>query len=119
VNSPAIRSADSTDPPDAQELRDSLHEFKSATTGFHDGRGPSCFIRDADGHREGVGRQLVEAAIDEARARGCGTVIVATQSFQAPGFHETLRFVEVGRTTGTPLGHDEIVYQMRLDGCPE
>jgi hypothetical protein len=37
----------------------------------------------------------------------------------APGFYETLGFLEVGRTTGTPLGYDEIVYQMRLDGSPE
>jgi hypothetical protein len=27
----------------------------------------------------------------------------------APGFYETLGFLEVGRTTGTPLGYDEIV----------
>jgi GNAT superfamily N-acetyltransferase len=50
----------------------------------------------AESRREGVGRQLVEAAIDEA-----------------------LGFVEVGHTTDTPLGYDEIVYQMRLDGHPE
>jgi hypothetical protein len=56
---------------------------------------------------------------DEARARGCSTVIVATHSFEAPGVYETLGFLEVGRSTGTPLGYDVIVYQMRLDGSPE
>jgi GNAT superfamily N-acetyltransferase len=145
VNAPVIRFTDNSDPADAQELRDSLHSFNFATTGLNNGRGLSCFIRDADGRlvagmdgftwggyarleylwvaadrrREGVGRQLVEAVIDEARARGCSTIIVATHSFQAPGFYEALGFVEAGRTTDTPLGYDEIVYQMRLDGHPE
>jgi hypothetical protein len=35
-------------------------------------------------------------------------------SFQAPSLYEGLGFAEVGRTTGTPEGFDEVLYQLLL-----
>jgi GNAT superfamily N-acetyltransferase len=117
MNAPVIRSADSTDPA-AAPSSGSLHEFNSATTGFHKDLGPTCFIHDADGRWEGVGRPLVEAAIDEARARGVRHGDRRHLLVPGPRLPRDPEVRRGGTHDGHP-GHDEIVYRMRLDGCPE
>jgi hypothetical protein len=54
--------------------------------------------------------------MEEARRRGASTIVLDTHTFQAPGFYTELGFVEVGRTTGTPRGHDQVLLQLDLDG---
>lgn len=134
-----IGSADRPD--DADELRALLFAFNEDRTGYEDGQALNCFLRDADGslvagldgftwggygrieylwvredHRgRGLGKQLVEAAVDEVRRRGGATLILDTHTFQAPGFYAALGFVEVCRTTQTPRGHDQVLLQLDLD----
>jgi GNAT superfamily N-acetyltransferase len=128
-------------PDDAEELRRNLFAFNEDRTGYHDGQALNCYLRDEDGdlvagldgftwggygrieflwvredrRERGLGRRLVEAAIEEARRRGCRTIVLDTHTFQAPGFYSALGFVEVGRTTGTPIGHDQVLMQLDLD----
>jgi L-amino acid N-acyltransferase YncA len=69
----------------------------------------------------GVGRQLMEALIDEARRRGKHTMVAAVDGANEASirFHERLRFVEVARMPqiGAKFGRwqDLILLQLRLD----
>jgi ribosomal protein S18 acetylase RimI-like enzyme len=127
-------------PQDADELRRALHAFNEERTGYHDGTALTCYLRDGNGHLiagldgftwggygrieylwveeshrgSGLGRRLVEAAAAEARLRDCATLVLDTHTFQAPGFYAALGFVEVGRTTGTPRGYDQVLMQLDL-----
>ena len=66
------------------------------------------------GHRgQGIGRELVSAVADAARARGCRWAKLNTWEFQAPGFYERLGYVEYGREVDYPPGH--VNYLMRKD----
>ena len=48
----------------------------------------------------GCATELMKAAEDEARARGCNRVFLDTLSFQALGFYQKLGYVEFGRLFG-------------------
>lgn len=48
----------------------------------------------------GTGRQLMQAAEDEARNRGCHMSVVDTLSFQARGFYEKLGYRVYGEQEG-------------------
>ena len=91
-----IKIADVATDADIAELRDKIHEFNFATTGYHDGRSLSCFLRDGSGtlyagidgftwggyaridylwvdesrRRRGLGRALLMAAEDDERLAG-------------------------------------------------
>ena len=67
----------------------------------------------AKGH--GLGRAVMELAEVEARRRGMVGMWVDTFTFQAPGFYLKLGFVECGRITGYPPGHDRIFFVKRFD----
>jgi GNAT superfamily N-acetyltransferase len=101
-------------PEDVQFLDDRLYEYNAAQTGVDDGQWLAIFIRD-DQQRlcagikgwtwcgscyisalwvderlrgQGVGTQLLQAAEQAARARGCQHMILSSYSFQAPGFYQ-------------------------------
>ena len=125
---------------DERDLRDAVIAFNIRATGHRDGRSLSCFLRDDAGRLvagidgftwggygkiewlwvdealrgRGLGRRLAEAAIEEARARGCTSLVVDTHTFQAPWLYPKLGFEEIGRTTGTPRGHDQVYFQLAL-----
>jgi GNAT superfamily N-acetyltransferase len=124
---------------DSAALRDALHEFNYAATGYRDGRSLSCFIRAAgelvagiDGFTwggyarvdylwvaeplrgQGLGSQLLTAAEDEARRRGCMTIVLDTHSFQAPGLYRKHGYIEIGTTLETPRGHTQTMFQKDL-----
>jgi GNAT superfamily N-acetyltransferase len=125
---------------DVAELRDALHEFNFAATGYRDGRSLSCFLRDADGvlvagidgftwggyarvdylwvaaalRGNGLGTRLLDAAEDEARRRGCATIVLDTHSFQAPDLYRARGYVEIGTTADTPRGYAQTVFQKAL-----
>ena len=69
----------------------------------------------------GVGRRLMDALVDEARASGKHTMVAAIDSSNLPSirFHERLGFVEVGRLpeVGAKFGRwlDLVLLQLRLD----
>ncbi len=62
----------------------------------------------------GLGRKVMELAEVEARRRGLVGMWLDTWTFQAPDFYPKLGFVECGRITGYPPGHDRIFYVKRF-----
>lgn len=51
----------------------------------------------------------------EALARGCTQVVLATHSFQAPGFYERLGYVRKYAIEDRPRGHASIICVKTLD----
>jgi GNAT superfamily N-acetyltransferase len=135
-----VRINDHTEATDLAELRTALFEYNYATTGYRDGRDLSCFLRDDAGRlvagiegftwggyarvellwvdesrrRQGIGRALLAAAEDEARRRGCATMVLDTHSFQAPDFYPALGYTKVGEFTETPAGYTQVMFQKSL-----
>jgi GNAT superfamily N-acetyltransferase len=62
----------------------------------------------------GLGRAIMELAEAEARRRGLIGIWLDTWTFQAPGFYQKLGFIEFGRITDYPPGHDRIFYSKRI-----
>jgi len=139
VNAWNVVIQDSANDAEIAELRDKLHEFNYAATGYTDGRSLSCFLR-ADGdlaagidgftwggyarieylwvaepHRgQGLGSRLLDAAEAEARRRGCVTIVLHTHSFQAPDFYRARGYDAIGTTIDTPRGYSQTLFQKRL-----
>jgi GNAT superfamily N-acetyltransferase len=125
---------------DVAALRDALHAYNEEATGYRDGRALSCFLRDGAGELvagidgftwggyakveylwveqarrgHGLGRRLLRAAEDEARRRGCTTIVVDTHEFQAPWLYPRLGYELVGTTHDTPRGYRQFLYEKRL-----
>jgi len=130
----------------ADRLDQEIYAFNVDATGLDDGRLLSVKARAGDGSLAGglsgwtwgsclyvdllwvradqrgcgLGSRLLDAAEQEARARGCIVVSLSTHSFQAPGFYLARGYVEVGRTEGYPLGHSQLHLRKDLgpDGDP-
>jgi len=126
--------SDEASPDDQETLREALLESNCEATGYHDGRSLSSFLHEdrlvagidgftwggyariaylwvAESHRGGgLGSRLLAAAEDEARARGCLTMILDSHSFQAPNMYLNRGYVAVGTTTGTPFGYTQTVF---------
>ena len=69
----------------------------------------------ADARKDGWGSQILRAAEDEARRRGCDRVAVSSFTFQAPEFYKRHGYVETGRTLGIPGGAEDVHMFKRLD----
>lgn len=115
-------------------LHDEIYRFNAETTGFWDGRSLSLRIEDASGdlvagltgwtwggtgyvevlwvraqsRGAGVGGNLLAAAEQEARARGCTSMVLSTHSFQAPDFYRARGYLECGRFPEYPVGHSQV-----------
>lgn len=129
--------------PSAQELQfleDRLYEHNSRQTGRDDGRLFALFIRDGDqeivagisgwtwaGACEirdlwvhpawrglGYGRELLAAAEQQARERGCQVVLLSSYSFQAPVFYQKLGYELAWRLDDFPPGHQYCYLVKRL-----
>jgi len=126
---------------DIQFLDDRLYEFNVARTGITDGRLLAIFLRDT--HDEiiaglygwtwgrcceikslwvhehwrgkGLGRRLLTAAEDEARARGSAQMVLTTHSFQAPDFYRRFGFEPAGYIEDYPEGHRLIYLRKQLE----
>ena len=125
---------------DLQFLEEHINEFNFATTGIRDARGLIILVRDADrtihaglsGHtwggvaeirflwvdesrrHTGIGSGLLRAAEREARARGCGKIVLSTHSFQAPGFYGKHGYVVTGEFSEYPRGHRSMFLEKTL-----
>ncbi|BBK39647.1 N-acetyltransferase [Allostella sp. ATCC 35155] len=71
---------------------------------------------DARRRGRGLGRRLMEAAEEEAVARGCRGMWVDTWSWQARGFYEKLGFEVFGAIEDFPPPHGRFFLKKRLDG---
>jgi len=126
-------------PDEIDALEEALYAYNAERTGHADGAS-LAFVADDNGERIGavagftwagmaelrqvwvredwrgrdLGRRLMEAALAEARVRGCRTVFLATYEFQARGFYETLGFACVAEITEKPPGHSEFVMRLGL-----
>lgn len=123
-------------------LVDRLYEFNANATGYVDGRllagcvrsdtgeviagytghtwGGCCTLANVWVHEEhrgkGLGALLLQSAEAEARARGCVQVVLATHSFQAPGFYERQGYERTCVIEGQPMDHADIIYVKSLRG---
>ena len=137
---PEIVINDSASRADRAELREALHEFNVAATGYRDARGLSCFLRDQDGslvagvegftwggyarieylwvheslRGQGIGSLLLATAEHEALQRACVKIVLDTHSFQAPDFYRSLGYREVGTTSDTPVGFSDTLFEKSL-----
>lgn len=120
--------------PSAEEiqfLEDRLYEFNSAQTGQDDGQlfaflvrneeqelvagvsgwtwAHACEIRTLWVHAawrgQGHGRRLLEAAEQEAQARGCNVILIGSYSFQAPEFYQKSGYRLAWQLNDFPPGH--------------
>lgn len=62
----------------------------------------------------GIGAELVRAAEEEARRRGCTMAMLFTFAFQAPGFYLKLGYEEFGRVETDPPSRSRIYMKKRL-----
>jgi len=121
-------------------LADRIYEFNANATGYFDGRLIGGCIRNNagdvvagfNGHTwggccelshvwvderyrgQGLGAVLLRSAEAEATARGCEQVVLATHSFQAPGFYERMGYERKYVIEGRPKGFADIIYVKAL-----
>jgi GNAT superfamily N-acetyltransferase len=124
---------------DLSELDDRINAFNADRTGIHDARYLSIMLRSDDGdlcaglhghswggcceikllwvaedrRGQGLGSHLLQSAEVEAVRRGCRLILLATHSFQAPGFYRGHSFSRIATVDGCPEGHAEI-FMMKL-----
>lgn len=133
-----VTRADLTVGDQDEDLRDRLHReltaFDDAATGSAPRSRISVRATDEDGGlvggltawtwggllcvellwvREGArgggwGSRLLRAAEAEGVRRGCDRAVVASFTYQAPGFYERHGFRETGRMPGVPGGHEDV-----------
>jgi GNAT superfamily N-acetyltransferase len=125
---------------DMQFLEDRLYDYNVEQTGLGDGQdyaffvrghhreiragvagwmwGGSCCIRSLWVHQElrgqRVGTKLLQSVEQEALARGCHHIVVASFSFQAPGFYQKLGFETFAILADHPRGHQHYYLQKWL-----
>jgi ribosomal protein S18 acetylase RimI-like enzyme len=131
---PTVVVSEDATPEDLQFLEDQINEFNFATTGIRDARVLVALLRDSAGRiyaglsghtwggvaevrflwvdaarrHEGIGSRLLQAAEDEARARGCRKIVLSTHTFQAPAFYLKRGYVVTGEFSNYPQGHGSI-----------
>jgi NAD(P)H-dependent FMN reductase/GNAT superfamily N-acetyltransferase len=132
--------SESVTPEDLLFLEAHMNEFNFATTGIRDARGLVILLRDTNrriyaglsGHtwggvaevrllwvdearrHTGIGSRLLRAAENEARARGCGKIVLSTHSFQAPYFYFTHDYVVAGQFSDYPREHSSVFLEKVL-----
>jgi GNAT superfamily N-acetyltransferase len=140
---PATEFIIDTDPaPElVQYLEDRLYEFNSSVTRITDGEWLAIFVRD-DGGRivagicgstwggcceirqfwveasqrgRGLGTKLLAAAEHEAHRRGCGQIVLATFSFQAPASYMKRGFKTLFTMDDYPRGHQNYLLRKNID----
>ncbi len=117
-------------------LTDRIYEYNAKATGYADGMLLAGCVRSESGeviagfnghtwggccelsniwvheqHRgRGLGTLLLRSVEAEAVARGCVQVVLATHSFQAPGFYERMGYQRRFTIEGLPKDHADIIY---------
>ncbi len=141
MHTPELLIEEHPDPRDLDFLEDQINAFNIATTRIDDWRVLAIFVRDDAGQivagitggtwggyleiknlwvsehlrGQGLGRQLLLAAEQEAGARGCGQVLLDTHDFQAPGFYQKLGYRVFGVFEGIGGRYNRYYLSKRLD----
>ena len=131
------------DDPDPQEVKTVLENLKAynlARVGYRDDRRLAVFLRDQNDHiiggitgwtywdwleiellwiREdlrgsGYGKRLLEAAEEQAMARGCDQVLLDTFSFQATDFYKSQGYDIFGTLDGFAGKHKRFYLRKQL-----
>jgi GNAT superfamily N-acetyltransferase len=136
-----IRSGD--DPRLEALLARRIYEYNAAATGRDDGESFSAARTNEAGDVEagvcgytwcgccyvaylwvaevlrgkGIGSELLDAVERHARDKHCSIVIVASHSFQAPGFYARKAYLQVARVEDHPVGHASVFFAKRLTGA--
>jgi ribosomal protein S18 acetylase RimI-like enzyme len=63
---------------------------------------------------QGLGRALLLAAEEHAKAKGCTIVLLASHSFQSPGFYQKHGYVIQAEIMDHPVGYSSTVLAKRL-----
>ena len=126
---------------DLDFVNDQIDAFNIAVTRIDDWRAMAIFVRDDAGQiaagltggtwagyleikslwvREdrrgaGLGRQLLLAAEQEARARGCSQVLLDTHDFQAPEFYKKSGYSVFGIFAGIGGRYNRYYLRKQLD----
>jgi GNAT superfamily N-acetyltransferase len=123
-------------------LIERIYEFNAKETGYFDGKLLAGEVRDEHGeviagynghtwggccelshvwvHEQYRGQKLGEALLSSAEAeaceRGCVQIVLATHSFQAPGFYERMGYERKYVLEGRPQRHSQLIYSKLLRG---
>ena len=121
-------------------LGDRIYEFNASATSRDDGELFAATRRDAAGaivagisgytwagccyvahlwvaealRARGLGGALLQAVEAHAKAKGCAIVLLASHSFQAPGFYERRGYVRQAEIADHPVGHSSSFFAKRL-----
>lgn len=121
-------------------LEDRLHAYNVEQIGVDDGQWLAIFVRDAqqtihagiegwtwcgschirtfwvhqDLRGQGIGTKLLHAAEQEATARGCQQITLASAIFQAPGFYQKQGYDVVAVLEDFPSLHTSYCLRKRL-----
>lgn len=140
TGSAALVVEDDPDPDDLALLESRVVESTFRSAGIDDDRDLAILLRDPDGRvlagvsggtwggccelshlwvddglrGQGLGSALVRAAEDEARRRGCGSVVLFTHDVQVRGFYERLGYETVGIVDDYPTGSAARWFRKRL-----
>ena len=127
-------------PEDVRLVEDRIYEFNVQATGISDAKLLAVFLRENNGvtvggifawtwgntcylrylfipshlRNLGHGSDLMRTVEVEAKARGCGHIVLETHSFQAPDFYRKLGFEITGCVDGYPRGHQYLTMLKRL-----
>lgn len=125
---------------DLEFLEDQINRYNMAQVAAFDGRRLAIFVRDeqqmivagisgytwagmceiqflwvADELRgQSYGSRLLQAAEQEAQARGCQVIILSSYSFQAPGFYRQRGYSQTGQIDGCPPEHTNYYFKKML-----
>jgi ribosomal protein S18 acetylase RimI-like enzyme len=128
-------------PTEIDWIEDRLYEHNQAAVGRSDGEGLGFVVKDDAGETVGItagytwagvseikqmwvdpawrgrglGRALLDAMVEEARARGVKRIWVASYDFQAPGLYERAGFRRMAEFDGWPEGHVNVILCKMLD----
>jgi N-acetylglutamate synthase-like GNAT family acetyltransferase len=126
---------------DLQFLDDRIYDHNASATGHDDGGLFSLTLRDEKGEivaglhgwtwaraceirclwvnqslrGQRLGEQLLQMAEDEARAKGCKSILLSSYSFQAPGFYQKYGYQVMACLEDFPPGCQNYVLLKRLE----
>jgi ribosomal protein S18 acetylase RimI-like enzyme len=135
-----LSSEPEASPAEIERLSDRIDEWNREVTGLRDFQRIAIFLRDEHDHGRGgvtggvwggwlhvvslwvdedlrghgLGRELMHAAEQEARAAGARMAFLETHTFQAPGFYMKLGYRTIARLDDYPPGQAQLIMSKAL-----